>query len=427
MPDLLAIGTPARRETWPAARLALGTASALGLARFAYGLLLPAMRDELHWSLAEAGAMSAANGLGYLLGALATPVVVRRLGTAATFRWGMVLTALALAVTATSDAYPVLLAARAAAGVAGAAVFVTGGVIASRLAVRAASGAPITVYFAGAGLGILVGGAGIPPLGDHLHLAWAGLGVAAGLAALLSWTAARADGEAHAREKAQARGEAQAGGDAQTGGEAQTATAGRVHVRPLWGIALAYLLFAAGYITYITFLSAYLADRHAPLGQVVLTWTALGLAVVAAPALWSRPTAEWPGTRALAVLLGLLGGGAALAMTAPAPPVILASAILYGATFMGVPAAVTALIKANTPPADWTATLAAFTTIFAGGQTAGPWLAGLVADHTSTAAALAWTAILCAAAAVIAAFANPSRRARAGSAEKTSDADASTR
>ncbi|WP_185949201.1 YbfB/YjiJ family MFS transporter [Microbispora sp. KK1-11] len=409
MSDLLAIGTPARRETRQAVRLALGTASALGLARFAYGLLLPAMRDELHWSLAEAGAMSAANGLGYLLGALVTAVVVRRLGTAATFRWGMVLTALALAVTATSDAYPVLLAARAAAGVAGAAVFVTGGVIASRLAARAGSGAPITVYFAGAGLGIVISGAGIPPLGDHLHLAWAGLGVAAGLAALLSWTAARADGEAQAGE------------------EAQAADAGRVHVRPLWGIALAYLLFAAGYITYITFLSAYLADRHAPLGQVVLTWTALGLAVVAAPALWSRPIAEWPGTRALAVLLALLGGGAALAMAAPAPPVILASAILYGATFMGVPAAVTALIKANTPSPDWTATLAAFTTIFAGGQTAGPWLAGLVADHTSTAATLAWTAILCAAAAVIAAFANPSRRAGAGSAEKTADAEASTR
>ncbi|MEU8055091.1 YbfB/YjiJ family MFS transporter [Microbispora bryophytorum] len=409
MSDLLALGTPARRETRQAARLALGTASALGLARFAYGLLLPAMREELHWSLAEAGTMSAANGLGYLLGALVTAVVVRRLGTAATFRWGMVLTALALAVTATSDAYPVLLAARAAAGVAGAAVFVTGGVIASRLAARAASGSPITVYFAGAGLGIVVGGAGIPPLGDRLHLAWAGLGLAAGLAALLSWTAAKA------------------GEDAQPGEDPQAATAVRVHVWPLWGVAVAYLLFATGYITYITFLSAYLADRHAPLGQVVLTWTALGLAVVAAPALWSRPTARWPGTRALATLLGLLGGGAALAMAAPAPPVILASAILYGATFMGVPAAVTALIKANTPPADWTATLAAFTTIFAGGQTAGPWLAGLVADHTSTAAALAWTAILCAAAAVIAAFANPSRRARARLAGKTPDAQASTR
>ncbi|MGK5557317.1 YbfB/YjiJ family MFS transporter, partial [Actinomadura kijaniata] len=173
--------------------------------------------------------------------------------------------------------------------------------------------------------------------------------------------------------------------------------------RPLWRPALAYLLFAAGYITYITFLSAYLADRDASPGQVVLTWTALGLAVVAAPALWSRPTVRWPGTRALATLLAVLGGGSALALAAPAPPVILLSALVYGATFMGVPAAVTALIKARTAPADWTATLAAFTTVFAAGQTAGPWIAGVVADRTSTEAALAWTAVLCLAAALVAA------------------------
>ncbi|MFC4122924.1 YbfB/YjiJ family MFS transporter [Nonomuraea zeae] len=373
------------RPTRQAARLALGTASALGLGRFAYGLLLPAMRDDLRWSLGEAGAMSAANGFGYLLGALVTAGAVRRWGTAATFRCGMVLTALALAATAVSDAPLMLLAARFAAGAGGAAVFITGGVIASGIAARAASGTPITVYFAGTGLGIVFSGGTIPPLGEHWSLAWAGLSVAAALAALVSWTAAE-------------------------GGREEPAATGRARVRPLWGIALAYLLFSAGYITYITFLSAYLADRHAPLGQVVLTWTALGLAVVAAPAIWSRPTAHWPGTRALAALLGLLAGGSALALTAPTPPVILVSALVYGATFMGVPAAVTALIRKNTPPAGWTATLAAFTTLFAAGQTAGPWLAGLAADHTSTDATLAWTAILCGSAAAIAAFAGRSRR-----------------
>ncbi|WP_431902289.1 YbfB/YjiJ family MFS transporter [Nonomuraea sp. bgisy101] len=374
-----------RQAQRQALRLALGTASALGLARFAYGLLLPAMRDDLHWTLSEAGTMSAANGLGYLLGALLTAVAVHRMGAAVTFRWGMILTAVSLATTAASDHTLALLATRAAAGAAGAAVFITGGVIASHIATRAASGAPITIYFAGTGLGIVFSGLTIPPLADHWRPIWLGLSVAAALATLISWRAA------HTSEEATAAG------------------AGRAHVRPLWGIALAYLLFAAGYITYITFLSAYLADRHAPLGLVVLTWTALGLAVVAAPALWSRPTARWPGTRALTTLLGLLAGGAALALAAPSPPVILASAVVYGATFMGVPAAVTALIKANTPPADWTATLAVFTTLFAAGQTAGPWLAGLLADHTSTNATLAWTAALCAAAAVIATIAGRSR------------------
>ena len=197
------------------------------------------------------------------------------------------------------------------------------------------------------------------------------------MATLVSWTAARTDGDVPAT------------------------IAGRVQARLLWRTAVAYLLFAAGYITYITFLSAYLADRHAPVAQVMLTWTALGLAVVVAPALWSRPITHWPGSRALAALLAILSGGAALALAAPAPLVILASAIVYGATFMAVPAAVTALIRKGTPPADWTATLAAFTTLFAAGQTAGPWIAGILADHISTEATIAWTVILCAAAAAI--------------------------
>jgi hypothetical protein len=59
---------PARSERWRAVRLAMGTAAALGLARFAYGLLVPSMRAELGWTLAQAGAQTTANGLGYLAG-----------------------------------------------------------------------------------------------------------------------------------------------------------------------------------------------------------------------------------------------------------------------------------------------------------------------------------------------------------------------
>lgn len=60
--------------------LALGPAVALGLARFAYGLLLPAMRTELGWSFATAGAMNTANAAGYLAGVLLAAPLARRLG-----------------------------------------------------------------------------------------------------------------------------------------------------------------------------------------------------------------------------------------------------------------------------------------------------------------------------------------------------------
>jgi hypothetical protein len=80
-----------------------------------------------------------------------------------------------------------------------------------------------------------------------------------------------------------------------------------------------------------------------------------------------------------------------------------ATAIGYGATFLGVPAAITALIRSATPPGQWTSTLATFTVIFAAGQICGPYLAGALADRYGTGATLIWAAALCAAGAALSA------------------------
>lgn len=366
-----------------AARLALGTASALGLARFGYGLVLPAMRADLGWNLAQAGSLTTANAFGYLLGALTATPVARRLGVTAAFRLGMTLTAVTLAATAVAANYPVLLLTRAAAGLSGALVFITGGVIASRLTASTRSAVPLTIYYCGAGLGIAFSGGLIPPLLSHhpgrWPLAWASLAAAAALATILSWTAARPGADA-------------AVSATRTGWQA---------IPQLCRPAAAYLLFAAGYIAYITFLSAFLTARHASLTQVILTWTLLGLAAVAAPAIWHRPFSNWPGARSLTTLLAVLSAAAAAAL-APAPLIaVTASAIGYGATFLAVPAAITALIRSTTRPSQWTSTLATFTVIFAAGQICGPYLAGALADRYGTGATLAWAAALCATGAML--------------------------
>ncbi len=372
-------------------RLALGTAAALGLARFAYGLLVPAMRAELGWSLAQAGTLTTANSLGYLVGAVAAAPVARRLSETATFRLGMVATAVALAATAATGSYPVLLLTRAAAGASGALVFIAGGVLASRAAASLRSAMPLTIYFAGAGLGIVVSGTIIPPLLSHhpgrWPLAWAGLAAAAALAAALSWTAAAGSEEAAA------------GVDAASRVAAPLLDWGAV--ARMWRVASAYLLFAAGYIAYITFLSAYLTAHRAGVIQVAATWAALGAAVIAAPALWSRPVHAWTGARALTAALAGLSVAAVIAIISAAPAVVLASAIGYGATFLVVPAAITRLVHAAVPRRGWTAALAAFTVVFAAGQMAGPYLAGVLADSYGTGATLVWTAALCAAGAVL--------------------------
>ena len=48
------------------------------MARFAYALLLPAMRDDLGWNYAQAGGLNTANALGYVLGAASGYLLLRR-------------------------------------------------------------------------------------------------------------------------------------------------------------------------------------------------------------------------------------------------------------------------------------------------------------------------------------------------------------
>ena len=76
--------------------LSRGGAVALGFARFAYALLLPVMRADLGWSFTLAGAMNAANALGYLLGALTATSLTARWGLKRVFLGGLMLTAASL-------------------------------------------------------------------------------------------------------------------------------------------------------------------------------------------------------------------------------------------------------------------------------------------------------------------------------------------
>ncbi|MCO5101815.1 MAG: YbfB/YjiJ family MFS transporter, partial [Burkholderiaceae bacterium] len=114
--------------------LALGSAIALGLARFSYALLLQPMRDDLGWSYLTAGAMNTVNAAGYLIGALLAPRWLARYDARAILLAGGVVASVLLAAHGVVLADAPLYALRLLTGVASAALFVSGGVLAARLA-----------------------------------------------------------------------------------------------------------------------------------------------------------------------------------------------------------------------------------------------------------------------------------------------------
>ena len=123
LPQLLAL----------AAALSLGAVVSLGITRFAYGLLLPTMRTDLGWSYTLAGEMNTLNALGYSLGALVTPCLLKRCTPVALLVFGSLLASVFTAGSGFFTDAPSLMVQRLLAGVASALVFIAGGLLAARL------------------------------------------------------------------------------------------------------------------------------------------------------------------------------------------------------------------------------------------------------------------------------------------------------
>ncbi|GBF07259.1 major facilitator superfamily protein [Deinococcus aerius] len=357
-----AVSTPESfaRTLGQMALLSLGGAVALGFARFAYALILPAMRADLGWTFTLAGAMNAANAVGYLAGALTATGIAARLGLRRVFALGMGLTALSLLACALTGAAPMLLALRFLAGLGGALVFVTGGALAS-LAARAhpERGALLLgVFYGGAGVGILASALLLPPL---LTGGWRGAWAALGGTSLLALGATL---PALGRLPDRA---------------ATAPSTSRTPLTPLVPAFAAYACFGVGYIAYMTFIVAFLRASGAG-GLVTPFWAVLGASVVLSALVWQRPATHLPGARAMTAQMLTLAVGATLPLLSTHPAALLASGLLFGGSFLAVVTFTTILTRRTLPEHAWGQGIAAFTVIFAAGQTLGPLLTGALSD-----------------------------------------------
>ena len=348
-----------------AAALALAAAVSLGLARFSYALLLPPMRADLGWSYLTAGAMNTVNAAGYLGGALLVPAGLRRFGTRTLLIAGGVGSGLLLAAHGVVIGAAPLYLLRALTGVASAASFVCGGLLAARLSARSpqAAGLVLGVYYGGTGVGIVISALLVPPLsalpGAHAwQWAWVALGTLALAATAIT---------------------AIATGGLDQAGAARAARAPFDWTRFACGLA-AYFLFGLGYIGYMTFVVTLLREQHLSDGLIVAFYALLGVAVMGSSWLWAGLLQRHRGGGAMRLLNALLALATLLPVLSAQPLAVFASGLLFGAVFLSVVASTTALVRHNLPPSQWTAGISAFTIVFATGQIIGPTVVGWIAD-----------------------------------------------
>ena len=353
--------------------LSLAAAVSLGITRFAYGLLLPVMRTDLGWSYTLAGAMNTANALGYLLGALATPRLMQRLGAVTLLLGGALLASLFMGLSGFFTSAAPLLLQRLLAGVASAFIFIAGGLLAARMGALQPQrgGLLLGLYYGGTGWGITLSALAVPQVLTAASAvphgwtwAWWLLAAVCGLATAVLWWPAR---------RLRALSPAPVAG-------LSAPAATPFHWRPLAYALAGYGLFGVGYIGYMTFVIALLREQGVAPGAVTGFYALLGLAVVASARLWAGLLDRYRGGQALAILNTLLGVATVLPALTSSWGVVLVSGLLFGGVFLSVVASTTALVRHNLPAEQWAAGISAFTIVFAAGQIIGPTIVGWIAD-----------------------------------------------
>lgn len=165
-----------------------GSLVGIGLARFAYSPLIPAVIAGGWFSPSQAAYLGAANLIGYLAGALGARRLARRVALPTALRGAMAVAALSFFACASPVSFAWFFLWRFAAGVAGGIIMVLAAPAVLALVPQARRGLAGGIIFTGVGFGIAASGLLVPPLLRlGLPAAWLGLGVLAAVLTLVSW------------------------------------------------------------------------------------------------------------------------------------------------------------------------------------------------------------------------------------------------
>ena len=334
--------------------LGLAPGAALGVGRFAYALVLPAMQAALNLSYAQAGVLGSANTAGYLLGALISHRLLYLSGYRRGLFFALLLQAIALFGLSLTDNLYLLLLLRLVQGIMGAFVFVGG---ASLLLASGGRGVAMGIYFGGVGSGILLSPFVLPFAQSWQH-AWALL---AGLSFLISIPAVLVF--------------------RQLPEPAPRVLGKEGSLRPIAPLVLAYGLYGAGYIGYMTFVTTGL------IVTMELFWIVLGVGAILTGVVWGAWLERVGGTRGMVHVLLVL-------TVASLPPLVLyapwLSAFAFGLSFLGVVTAITLAFSLLLPPGAWARAMGLSTAAFALGQAVGPSISGIMGDLWGGAQGALW-------------------------------------
>ena len=354
----------------------------LGLARFGYTMVLPAMQVGLGLDNAGAGGLATANLVGYLALSVIGGALAARFGPRIVIAGGLALAAVCMLLTGLAESFVPAAIWRALTGVgSGASNVPVMGLMAAWFA-RRRRGLAAGVAVTGSSFALILLGPLVPRLlvaygEDGWRVCWFFFGgVTLGLA-MLAYVVLRDRPADVGLLPLGATSEEDAGAVGRGG-----LHWGRVYRSwAVWHVGLIYVAFGFSYIIYVTFFTKYLITEggytQAEAGRLFMLvgWFSLLCGLI-----WGS-VSDAIGRKGALIIVYLIHAVAfGLFALWPAPTGFTISAILFGLSAWSIPAIVAAtcgdLLGARLAPAGL-----GFVTLFFGiGQAAAPGVAGMVAD-----------------------------------------------
>ena len=300
-----------------AAALAVG----IGVGRFVYTPILPLMEHQAGMAVPTGSDLATANYAGYLIGALAGTLVPALTRSRPALRASLLTVVVTLALMPVTSDTAVWLTLRLVAGAASALLFV---IASSAIVGHLHQGAQHLLGwgFGGVGAGIALSGALVLALqsasalpGSTWRASWWSAALLAGALSAAGWTL-----QPDPRRE-----------------ETASRPSGDLPRTRRWFAALlaSYSLEGVGYIIAGTFLVAAIS-QNSPGWLGSGAWIVVGLAAVPAAAMWASLARRWSRSTLLLGALAVQTAGIALPALAGGAVPALASAVLFGNTFIAI-------------------------------------------------------------------------------------------
>ncbi len=372
--------------------MAMGTLTTIGthgFGRMAYTLILPSMRDGLHFTYAQLGLLGTGNFIGYLSLAIIGGFLAAKVGIRIVITLALILMGITMILTGFAQDFTFAFVTRLLTGFGNGAAYVPAMALASAWFVKKRRGFASGIVSGGIGAGTMIAGIIVPWIlqaygVEGWRFSWYYLGVAVLLISIITYVFIRNRPEDKGILPIGSEGEASPQGIQPAIKSAPALQWGLVYrVKEMWLLGLVYFMYGFSYVIYMTYFAAYLVKEA-------------GLSQARAGALWAL-------VGGLSIFCGVIWGGisdllgrkygSALAYLSLATAYILfalvktpvgyyTSAILFGLTAWSIPTIMAAASGDTVGPALAPAGLGFVTLFFGIGQALGPAVGGYLADQT---------------------------------------------